>query len=1036
MKPIRRYLLRAVGLLALVLILAALLLPAGNGLAQLTSAQQHRQQNHSVPSFATPTHAVSQTERTAPDPTAPANPYRPTSATVHPSGYGTGQPPYDQPTYDQPLNQQPAYGRHQAGRTHYGRTHYGRTGYGQTHYGQPPYERTQTSAISAAQPQYTVQPRHTTHQQNSAGSQRQTFAAQQPIPAGSYDTPEMRAFLERQARLAIEGRRQTSSSAMPNGQRVGQSTGRPGMPRPDQSPAFGPAGSVSHGTQHQATGLPSQSGVAVQTQFHSIPQRDMSAASAMPATNAQQRVFPPGPAPSTRSLPLAADWWDPVVRHQLRLNATPVIIGLDDLLVRALNHSAQVRVFSELPLIRATSITEADSAFDWYAFIDSRWDDTSDPVGNELTTGGPDRYIDNNFSHDVGIRRRTHNGGQIEFGQRLGWQQTNSRFFVPPRQGTSRLTVSYTHPFLRGSGRVYNESLTVLARIDTGIASDEMSRQLQSHLLEVIRAYWGLYLERGLYVQKLKSYERASDILKRLKQRQAIDAFESQVISAEAEVENRRSDLRRAQAAVRNSEARIRSLVNDPSLGDFSSAELIPTNSPRQHGSDLGMTESMALAVQNRPEVKQSVKQIKAACIRLDMSKNELLPVLNLITEAYVAGLEDNGATTQAVPRQFDTGRPSYSIGLQVEVPLENRAARARRLRRQLELRQLQSQYRTTLETLELEVEVAVREVDTSKTELSAKKSAMVAMRAKQDYIEKRWLLLPGENKSSSFVLEDLLTAQSRLAQAEANYLQSIVTYNLAGMNVQRATGMLLQQEGVTTGSGRMDGLPLLIHDKARVQTHPDSIETYGPSMPQPYMRTMPSTPPAPAPGTTPGAELPRPLPKSNNPGSVPGTGTTPYEAPRPNQPTQPDTTVPGSGNRFPPAPEPNTPSPSTGSGNRFPPLPDNSGVYAPDSVPGTKLERPTPGPSVPLPGSLPGPAPAPETQSNPAPLPSVPQTRSVPTRTVSNPYTSRQSAPSTARPLLQQSDRQLNDSPRVRRFEIGTSPTAGPALYGGGPVR
>ena len=136
-------------------------------------------------------------------------------------------------------------------------------------------------------------------------------------------------------------------------------------------------------------------------------------------------------------------WWQSSVSGSLRRDATPMQVSVEDLLVRSLQHSSQVKVFSELPLIRETSVVEADAAFDWHGFLDSRWDDISDPVGNSLTVGGgQNRFNDHNLSGSAGARRRTRNGGQLEVAQRLGWQDNNSTFFIPGQQGTSRLVLS------------------------------------------------------------------------------------------------------------------------------------------------------------------------------------------------------------------------------------------------------------------------------------------------------------------------------------------------------------------------------------------------------------------------------------------------------------------------------------------------------------------------------------------------------------------------------------------------------------------
>lgn len=511
---------------------------------------------------------------------------------------------------------------------------------------------------------------------------------------------------------------------------------------------------------------------------------------------------------------LRGPWWTPFMASPMRRDSGSLPISVEDILIRTIRSSSQVKVFSDLPLIRETSITEADSAFDWSAFLETRWQDLNDPVGSTLTVGnGASRYLNQQATSQGGLRKRTRDGGNLVLSQQFGWQNTNSIFFVPAPQGTSRLVLGYTHPLMRGSGQVYNESLIVLAQLDTDIASDEFSRQLQSHLLEVLRGYWGLYLERANLAQKLQSLKRAADTLAKLKQRQNIDAVRSQILRARAEVGSRRSQVLRAEMGVKNAEDRLRALVNDPALGDYYSVELLPTDAPTIDGIPLDMATALSTAVQARPEVNQALRQIQAGCTRLNMSKNEIMPMLNLVTEGYVAGLQQSNPGI-AYTNQFDQGRPGYTVGLMFEMPIGNRAAKARLERRDLELRQLRNQYQTTLNTLQLEVKVSVREVETAQAEMFSQHQAMDASTVELDYLEKRWEHLPGEDGTSSLMLDNLLQSQNRLALNEFNFLTAQVTYNLALWNVKKATGELLQTEQVSWGRTCMDGLPTLVVDK------------------------------------------------------------------------------------------------------------------------------------------------------------------------------------------------------------------------------
>ena len=507
-------------------------------------------------------------------------------------------------------------------------------------------------------------------------------------------------------------------------------------------------------------------------------------------------------------------WWSEIVLLPMRETSAPQSVTLDDVLVRALTHSTQIKVFGELPMIRRTAIIEADAGFDWSKFFETRWDDLNDPVGSSLTVGGTgQRYVNQQWTASAGVRRRNRVGGQIDVRQNIGHQETNSTFFVPNPQGTARLVLGYTQPLLRGRGRIYNESLTCLAKLDANIANDEFRRQLMSHLLEVTRAYWSLYLERGSLCQKMNSYQRANEIYQMLEKRREVDAQLSQIVSAKASATTRYADLIRARMAVKNAESRLRSLVNDPSFGEFDEIEIIPINQPNMENFDADMRESMEFAIKNRPEVLQALKQIKAGQIRFGMSKHELLPQLDLITQTYVAGLEAGGIS-DAYSEQFSAGRPGYSVGVTYEIPFGNRASCARNTRRRLELRQLGSQYSTTLQTVKLEVEIAVREIQTSNQELVAKYHAMAARNAQLDAQTKRWQRIPGEDVSASLALENLLVSQERLAEAEFDYLQSQLTYNLAQMNLKRATGLLLQTEGIQIGESVECDLPIHVLTK------------------------------------------------------------------------------------------------------------------------------------------------------------------------------------------------------------------------------
>ena len=492
-------------------------------------------------------------------------------------------------------------------------------------------------------------------------------------------------------------------------------------------------------------------------------------------------------------------WWDQHVASAQRDELPHLGMDLHSLMYLALKYSNQIRIAAEDPLIRQTAIHEADANFDWTRYVNTSWNDTSEPVSNELIAGAAaTRFEDHIFQAAAGVRRTTRSGGQLDISQRFGFQDNNSEFFIPGDQATGQITLAFSQPLLRGRGAAYNQSLVVLAQIDSEVAMDEFRAELQDHLLEVARAYWLLYQERAVLAHQVKLYLKTQEIVAVLKERQGIDAQRTQYVVASSALATRKSDLIRARTAVINAETRLRGLINAPELSNSDQVELVPSEFPTLNFIPADLRTEIATSLQNRPEVHAAIKQIRAGATRMGVAEHELLPALNLVTEAYANGLRGDSDFGQAFTDQFSAGSPSYSIGLNYELPVGNRLAKARLCRRQVELRQLERQYSQALEAIQVEVDIAVREMSTSYAEVRARRSALRAAEAEAATIEARWRNLIDGSGTSSLNLESLLDAIERVAAAEGRYVTSLLTLNLASTNLRRANGTLLQSENVT----------------------------------------------------------------------------------------------------------------------------------------------------------------------------------------------------------------------------------------------
>lgn len=522
---------------------------------------------------------------------------------------------------------------------------------------------------------------------------------------------------------------------------------------------------------------------------------------------------------SSEGQQLVPSWWDAHVSKSQR-DEQPLETDIHTLLFLALQHSNNIKIAKRDPLIRETAIQEADSRFDWTRYLDSAWNDTSQPIGNTLTAGGTaDRLNDQTFQATAGARRLTRYGGILDISQQFGWQDNNSVFLLPDQQATGQFTVSYTHPLLRGRGRAYNDSLIFLAQLDTEVAEEEFLATLQDELLEITRGYWALYLERATLAHQMRLFLKTQQIYQTLEARQQVDTQGTQLITAASALENRRSDLIRARAAVTNAETRLRGLINAPELANSDQAELIPAEAPAINPYATQLQTEIQTAIRNRPEIRAAVQQVRAGATRLGIAQHELLPVLNLVTQGFANGLRGNNDFGGAFTDQFSTGRPSYSLGVQYELPVGNRAARARLCRRKNEHAQLQDEYARALQAVQTEVDIALRELNTSYLEIGAKSRALDAAESEAKTIEQRWLKMVDGNGTGGLNLESLLRAQERVTEQEREYVSSILTYNLAMINLKRSNGTLLQAENLNVDKHCENGCPTIDLSSSRGST-------------------------------------------------------------------------------------------------------------------------------------------------------------------------------------------------------------------------
>ena len=509
-------------------------------------------------------------------------------------------------------------------------------------------------------------------------------------------------------------------------------------------------------------------------------------------------------------------WWKKKVLEPLQPTGSQQPVDTNKIVYDTLKKSPRILALSKNPLIRELQVIEADSDFDVTKFLRTQFQDRVDPVGDNLsiTADGSDFLLDHIWTGTFGIRQKLRTGGTYELGQTLGFKNSNSNFFNPQDQGTATLALNVTQPLMRGRGRYYNQSQILIAQSASGAAWNTFTAELQDEIQKSVESYWRLYFSRSVYLQKQRNVARGEKVLETLEGRRGLDSLPSQITRAKSAVQSRKTDLANALRDIRDSETEIRRLTADRNWQADQNVELLPIQQALTQPLELGLEHVVYTALENRPEIKETLIRSKIAGIKRDISVNELMPELTLLLGTYVSALKGESQLGQAIQDQFGEVTPGYSVGIEFELPCRNRAARSRLAQRQLQLAKIKAEVDETMQNVIAESQISLRRVTSAKETLDAAAQAIDAASADLEQNFKRWesfALIEGDiadGQTPTTILDQLLDSQERLTAAELVYAQSELELNSAEVALQRTMGTLLMHENVAFGKTCHRDLP------------------------------------------------------------------------------------------------------------------------------------------------------------------------------------------------------------------------------------
>ena len=512
-------------------------------------------------------------------------------------------------------------------------------------------------------------------------------------------------------------------------------------------------------------------------------------------------------------------WWTDRVTQQVHDRDRWVSFDLETLLLDTLANSPRIKSVGYQTSATFQRIVQQDAVFDSTMLLSTDLGATNDPVGNILTTGGSERLREKSLNFIGGVRKTTRRGTELDLSQQLGFLDSNSTFFIPKDQGNARLSLSLTKPLLSRGGRYYNERLVTQACIESRVAWQDMRGEVEKRVADVIAAYWQLYEVRAQLTQQRELLSRSREIERLLVSRKNFDAALIEITKAKQRVARRGDQVIDLEAELQTQQARLASLVgSDALIGVERDLELIPTVAPVIPTANWALRDAVAQALENRPEVRAATHDVELSALEMRVSRVELEPQLNWVFNAYLSQLNGASQVVRSLGEQFEYA-PGVASALEFELPVGRRASRAKSREAIFRARERSERLREAIQQTKFDVETALIQLDRFGKQLVSKRNVLSTAIVEENILTVQWRIIGGDDSRVGIKLENLLDAQRRRTDAEKDLVAVESDYMIALVQLQRAMGTLLINEGIRPHQQRCYGEIDFLRDDDRGQS-------------------------------------------------------------------------------------------------------------------------------------------------------------------------------------------------------------------------
>ena len=412
-----------------------------------------------------------------------------------------------------------------------------------------------------------------------------------------------------------------------------------------------------------------------------------------------------------------------------------------------------------------------------------------------------------NFAYNQGF----HTGTDLTVSFNNDRITSNYQSYSPQIDSSFRFTL--TQHLLQGFGFLPNERFIRIAKNDKKITDSAFRQQVRETVSQIQNIYWDLVAA----YEDVKVKQRALEFAQRTfsdnqKQVQIGTLAPIEVVHAQSQVSSAQQDLIVSQTNLQLQQLLMKNAITR-NLGDpiLAAAEVIPTDTMRVDANDQmpSVNELIKTAQNNSPEIEQAQIDLKNREITNKSSKNALLPQLDVyafygasalqgIPVPQFFGCPPFGSTvcpgssglTDAFGNLVNSSAPDKGVGVNLTIPIRNRAAQATAVRAQLENRQAEMRLQQLYNQVNIQVRNAAFAVQQDVARVQAAQASREYALQSLEAEQKKYAL---GASTSTLVLQN----QSAFETAENTLVAALTAYEKHKVELDRVTSMTLEKNHI-----------------------------------------------------------------------------------------------------------------------------------------------------------------------------------------------------------------------------------------------